>query len=265
MLKDISIDDYLFTEEDFDTYKEEYQKSIHPDIMRRRKETGDKLLEISKELLPELRKRNYILDTHPKSGHTLSWDRPLPYNHGIVNWRGVRFGRTARELEILNIGLGKNSYDDRKKIGFQKYTCFQINIEQYGIDVGLFHAVPYESIDRMTVREYLVNYPQFKDQLIEALKEIRGYGFIWSISPKDETDSEHLFYFDFQDPEDFPEFYLNYDIEGTYSSLLYRFPKWDRRILKENFINSCLDIFDILYPIYEIIKWVPNKNIGGNI
>ena len=136
MLNNLSIllakeDDYIFTAEDFDTFKEEHQKSIHPDIMNRRKVVGEKLLDISNELLPLLRSRGYILDTHPKSGHTLSWDRPLPYNHGIVNWRGVRFGRTAPELEILNYGLGNNGYDNRKKIGFQKYTCFQVNIEEY--------------------------------------------------------------------------------------------------------------------------------------
>lgn len=270
MLNNLSIllakeDDYIFTAEDFDTFKEEYQKSIHPDIMNRRKVVGEKLLDISNELLPLLRSRGYILDTHPKSGHTLSWDRPLPYNHGIVNWRGVRFGRTAPELEILNYGLGNNGYDNRKKIGFQKYTCFQVNIEEYGVDAGLFHAVPYESIDRMNVRQYLQSSQEFKDKLVDALNKIRGYGFVWSISPLPGETEDHNFYFDFQDASEFPNYYLKYDQEGTYSSLLYRFPRWDRRILKDNFVNSCLDIFDLLYPIYEVIKWVPNQSQGGKI
>ena len=61
MLKDVSIDDYLFTDEDYDTFQEQYQKSIHPDIMRRRKQVQEKLDIIHQDLLPEFRWRQLCL------------------------------------------------------------------------------------------------------------------------------------------------------------------------------------------------------------
>lgn len=256
MLKDVSIDDYLFTDEDYDTFQEQYQKSIHPDIMRRRKQVQEKLDIIHQDLLPELWKRGYNVDIHPAATKwkrlKYSWDRPVPYNKGIVNWMGIRYGRKT-EVEALNWG----AEEKEQKIGFQKFTCFQVDVAQYGVEVGMFHAVPYDNIDRPEMRSKMSN-AKFRQGLIDILKDLKGYGLVWSVSPKGlgtPEDVEQTFAFDFEDVENFPEWYMKYDTDGSYSSLLYRFPKWDRRVLKENIVNSCLDIFDILYPIYDYIKW----------
>lgn len=256
MLKNISVDDYLFTKEDYDTFSEQYHKSIHPDIMKRRKEVQDKLDEIHQDLLPQLWKRGYNVDIHPSATRfprlKYSWDRPTPYNHNCVNWMGIRYGRKT-EIEALNYGVT----DKEEKIGFQKFTCFQVDVAEYGLEVGIFHAVPYDNIDRPEMRNHMSD-PKFRQGLIDVLKGIQGYGLVWSISPKGlgtPDDKEQRFEFDYANVEEFPEWYMKYDTDGSYSSLLYRFPRWDRRVLKENVVNSCLDIFDILYPVYDYIKW----------
>ena len=262
MLNGVVKEDYLFTNDDYDTFKEEYHSSIRPDIMDRRHRVQEKLDLIHKEVLPEFVKKGYNISIHPAADKwprlKYSWDRPVPYNKGKVDWMGIRYGRKT-DIDDLNFGITNKD----QKIGFQKYTCFQIDVAQYGLEVGIFHAVPHDSIDRMNMHEKLRD-DEFRSGLVNILKQIEGYGFVWSISPKGTgtpEDVEHIFNFDIDEIETFPDFYEKYDVDGTYSSLLYRFPKWDRRVLKENITKSCLDIFDLLYPVYDYIKWKRKEGV----
>lgn len=255
-------EDYIFTEEDYNTFKEEYWKSIHPDIMNRRHKIQQKLHKLNLNLLPKLHQRKIDVELHPSynknSRLEFSWDRPTLYNHGQVDWIGTRYGR---KTDIEDLGYSKDSFSkdesDINKIGFQKFTVFQVSIMQYGVHVGMFHAVPRDSIDRYLMRQFIYD-EKWANGLVDLMKNLEGHNLVWSISPKnngESDDCEHNFYFDFQKPEDFIQFYKDYDTEGSYSSLMIRFSKWDSKLLKENFENTCLETFELLYPIYDYIKW----------
>lgn len=256
--------DYVFNEEDFSTFKEKYWGSISVDnIMDRRHTVQKKLHNINIHLLPELHKKGIDVDLHP---HLLknprlefSWDRPVPYNHGKVNWMGTRYGRKS-EVDALGYSQDSFGYKDRRdldKIGFQKFTVFQIGVYSNGISCGIFHAVPNDSIDRQRMRS-LITDKVWADGLVALLRNLDGHGLVWSISPKDNgqpDDIERRFEFDYNDPEDFITFYKDYDTDGSYSSLMVWIPKWDGRLLKDNFENTCIEIFELLYPVYKYIKW----------
>lgn len=231
--------------------------------MQRRHNVQRKLHNINVHLIPKLHKENIDVDLHPSvlknSRLEFTWDRPVPYNHGKVNWMGTRYGRKS-EVEAFGYNLDGFSYRDKRdidKIGFQKFTVFQIGIYDSGVNCGIFHAVPNDSIDRQRMRSLIID-NNWADGLVNILRNLNGHGLVWSISPKyneQDGDCERKFYFDYQEPEEFVKFYKDYDTDGSYSSLMVWIPKWDSRLLKENFENSCIEIFKLLYPLYEYIKW----------
>ena len=46
--------------------------------------------------------------------------------------------------------------------------------------------------------------------------------------------------------------------------MLAHFPRYDSRINKANLVNTILDIFEQLYPIYKLISWDIEYK-GGNV
>lgn len=263
MLKGKTEDDYLFNNEDFSTFEEKYWSSISPEIMKRRHNVQQKLHDINVRFLPKLHMNSIDVDLHPSVLKNprleFSWDRPVPYNHGKVNWMGTRYGRKS-EVDAFGYSQDGFSYRDKKdvdKIGFQKFTVFQIGVYSHGINCGIFHAVPNDSIDRQRMRS-LITDKNWADGLVELLRNLEGHGLVWSVSPKNNgqsDDIERRFEFDYNNPYDFIQFYKDYDTDGSYSSLMMWIPKWDSRLLKDNFENTCMEIFELLYPIYKYIKW----------
>ena len=101
----------------------------------------------------------------------------------------------------------------------------------------------------------------WRKSFIEKIEKIQGYGLRWSIGPiiDDPNSVGKDFYFDYEKSEDFISYYKKWDSEGRYSSLLYSFPKYDPRIKNSNIVESCEYIIDLVYPLYDQIKWKGDK------
>ena len=251
----INKDDYYFTDSDFDTFKDEYWNKNTRELREKRLIVQEKLLDINKDLLPLLRKNGLNLSNHYKDEFITSLTYPCNYNHFCVNWIGVRYGRGKKELKALNYNCRELEEHIR---GYQKYACLQVNIVSDGVDVGIYHAVPNESVDRGYVHEQIGANPDYVAKLIEEIKKIQGLGFEWRVG-------NEVFDFDNQEAEDFIKFYETYDIPGTHSSLLYHFPKWDERIKEENMIESFYKKINQLYDLYQILIWKPDfENVKEN-
>ena len=254
---------YYFTDEEYDVFKEERQTSSLKPEMDMRRQIRQKLLDLNDEILPIIKERNWNLHNHYKKSNVTSMIVPNEMNKGRVNWLGIRYGKSKSELAELNYGI---DYTDKQdKLGFQKYTCMQINVSYTGFEAGIYFAVPHDSVDR----GYLIDkIDDLKPQIVDELYNLKGYGFKWSVwntnidaqnSVPDfgYADPENTFDFDAQDPEDFIDWWKKNDVDGCYSSMLMHFPRHDARISEDNIVNTIIDVFAKLYDFYNIISWHP--------
>ena len=245
-----------FNDCDYELFKLENQDKNTKELRKGRKQVQDKLLELNEDL--KLRVMNYNLHPHWKRENITSLLFPCEYNHGKVNWIGLRYGRSKREIALLN--KGRESTDPF--LGFQKYNCFQIDISIDGLDMGIYHSVPNDAVDRMYVREHIEEFG-FQLELKRILPTLLGYGYKFSVgqlgavSNKWET---QVFEFDSCYEKDivkeFTEFYKTYVTDGTHSSLLYHYPRYDDRITQKELIEyEFINHIERLYPLYDQLSW----------
>lgn len=257
---------YYFTDEDYEVFRDDRQTSSLSAEMNKRKEIRQKLLDLNELILPIIKERKWNLHNHYKPENITSMIAPCEMNKGRVNWLGVRYGKSKRELADINFGLSRFGSDDRSADikGFQKYTCMQVNVSYTGLDAGMYFAVPYDSIDR----NYLyTNMDKLKPEIEEVIRSLKGLGYRWStwnvemqkqnlVPEFGYADPESTFDFDVQNPEDFADWWLKHDVEGCYSSVMRHFPRRDRRIATEDdIVENAVQVFEELYPLYKIVSW----------
>lgn len=252
-----------FSNNDFDVFKSENIMRNESDVRQARKIIKSKLLDINEDI--NERMNSMGLYHHKDTAHITSLLMPCEFNHGRVNWIGIRYGKHPSEIDKLNIGV-ENKYDI---YGFQKHSCFQLDVCLEGIEMGIFHAVPRGSVDRMYCHQMIEKDDvEFKRRLIEAVNGIVGYGFVWNIGVDGlsmdgfEGDS---FRFDenISDGESrenvgerFIKWYSDVDREGRYSSLLYRFDRDDERISSvEGIEEEFFEVVEKLRELYECMVW----------
>ena len=263
MVKDINL---YFTDEDYEVFEKSRQSSALKQEMDDRRRVRQKLLDLNAEILPIIKDKGWNLHNHYNKTNVTSLIIPHPMNKGKVNWLGVRYGKSKRELSKLNFGLRSYKSDEVEDIlGFQKYTCMQINVSYTGFEAGIYFAVPHDSVDRSYLHDKI---DELKPQIVTELKKLRGSGYKWSVWNTNfdaqnsvpefgYVDPENSFDFDAQDPEDFIEWWKKNDVDGCYSSILMHFPRHDKRISREYIVSTITDIFSELYNFYNIISWHP--------
>lgn len=253
-----------FSNNDFDVFKSENIIRNESDVRQARKVIKGKLLDINEDI--NERMNSMGLYHHKDTAHITSLLIPCEFNHGRVNWIGIRYGKHPSEIDKLNMGV-ENKYDI---YGFQKHSCFQLDVCLEGIEMGIFHAVPKGSVDRMYCHQMIEKDDvEFKKRLIEAVNGIVGYGFVWNVGVDGlsmdgfEGDS---FDFDGENVSDgesresvgekFIKWYSDVDKEGRYSSLLYRFGRDDERISSvEGIEEEFFKVVEKLRELYECMVW----------
>lgn len=254
MLKDISL--LYFTDDDYDVFHKD-NASLNTSVIRdARKRVQEKLLTFHRDILyPKILSEGLNLAVHKNPEHITSLIYPCDYNRYRVDWLGIRYGRNAKDIkeldEILsNLPNNERSINDQK-VGFQKYACLQVNICYTGLEVGIFHSVPHQAIDRMYMHEHIDD-TDLQDKIIEELKKLKGYGYVWNIGNEQEN---HTFNLDAEKAEDFISFYKSNDREGMWSSMLKSFPRYDENLTEKNLAQTCYDIIEQLKPLYELVIW----------
>ena len=241
---------------DYDTFRPEFTQLNTSEIRSRRKRIQDKLLDINADIKNDMAKLN--LFPHWKSENITSLTFPCEFNHGNVGWLGVRYGRSKRAISLLNEGRESND----PFLGFQKYNCFQIDIALDGVDMGIYHSVPNDAVDRMYVREHIDD-ADFQKNLGMILQNITGYNYTFSVGQPGIVSDEwktHSFnfdaYYDGDILKEFTKFYKTYVVDGTHSSLLYHYGRNDERIHEKEQIES--EFFKHVYRLlnfYKLFSW----------
>ena len=247
----------FFDKKDFEIFNSDKISSNLSDVREIRKSIKERLLLINEDI--EERMNDMGLYRHKDTEHIVSLLTPCVFNHGKVNWIGIRYGKHPDVIDSLNFNADKN--DDI--YGFQKHNCFQIDVCRTGIEMGIFHAVPNGSVDRMYCHQMLDREDEgFKRDLCDAIEGIIGYGFVWSIGSDGlSMDGFSSSSFSFDDVEGdvgekFIEWYKKNDCEGRYSSLLCHYSRLDDRV--ESIVGIEDEIFKVvsrLKRLYDVICW----------
>lgn len=264
MVKDIN--DLYFTDEEYDIFAEKYQNQRTKYTESIRKEVQEKLLDLNTDILKELQARKLEVFNHANPKNTTSLTFPCVFNKGKVNWLGVRYGKHPADIRDLNKLVGARTIDD-PKYAFQKHACMQVNVGYNGVDIGIFHAVPNEAVDREYLHEHIdKNDTKLLNAINNELDKLRFSGYVWNIWDTNlegvelpdfggPADPESTYYFDNENEEDFLTWYSKHDRNGCYSSMLVHFPRYSEKITKDNIVNTVIEIFEQIYPLYKLLSW----------
>lgn len=233
-----NLSDYYFNHEDYETFNAENSKSDELFIKQRRGEVQRKLIEIHKQILPALQRMG--LNCHYNKKNITNSIALISMNKQQLGWLGVRYWNDVSKLKILR----------DSDFGAAKFSDLQFCLTSKYFQIGLFHAVPNDAIDR----EYLHSHiNQLQEKIIEELKKIveKVDRMIWIIH-----NDQNKFEFDFakEKIEDFIAFYKENDQEGYFSELLIAFEPSDERIkTKEGICKLITETFEVFLPLYLII------------
>lgn len=253
MIKDISRDEYLFSEEEYDILSKDTCKLTNEDNHARnmRLSIQRKLLDLNSQILPMIKEHKLDIHNHRIPRNVTSQPYPNPRNYWSVDWICVRYGRDARDIRLLNLDAIPG---EDEEFGFLKFQCMQVTVVEQGVEVVLFHSIPTNSFDRGYVHNNIDN-EEYRQKLIELVKKLQGYGFVWYAG-------DDKFEFDTHKSEEFIDFYKNSDRYHTYSYLCKQIPRWDERLLKKNIAQASFEIMDQMYELFQHMKWPMN---GGTI
>jgi HKD family nuclease len=246
---DYDLDNMYFNFQDYETLFQRNQHLNDSNIRERRISTRNKLMNIQKNVNNKCNKIN--LYSHYSPIHTTSLIDPSPFNHHMVSWIGVRYGKNKKEIDFINHGAEKDS-----GIGFQKHACLQFSINPKYFEINLFHAVSSDAFDRMYLQE---NMHKLKDKIIFELKKLKGQGLQWVIYEY-ATNNEEIFDIDCRNSAEFIDFYRKHDHEGRESFLAYRLEPNDVRLKDKDSISELIiEKFNIFLPLYNILALRPQK------
>lgn len=221
-------------------------------LNKRRISIKKKLLEINNILNPKLRKLD--LHNHWSEKHIISSDNPNVFNHNRVGWMGVRYGKTEQEVKFIESTYSNRNYKRDNFSGYQKHACMQVSLVQDSLLIGLFHAVANEAVDRLDIEKL----SRISTSIIYEIEKIQGEGFAWQILDKKGTNLVKEFSIDDENPEEFIDFYKEYDREGCESMLVYRVRPDDVRMVDQYSIAQLAeDKISKLNQLYNIITFRP--------
>ena len=238
-MSDYDIADYYFTYEDYETFFIRNHRLNDKSIRVKRQVVQSKMLKIHDLIYPRIQKMG--IACHKRPDNITSLIIPCVYNHHIVAWNGVRYGKTPKEIDLFNWGGEKDDI-----YGFQKHGCLQYSIGSGGFEINLFLAVKHDAWDRAHMHEKLNT---LRPSIENELRKLQGYELKWFIYDGDE---EFVFDIDERDPEDFCDFFAEYDCEGRESLLLTHYPP-DDELLKsiDTISDEVVAMMKLLLPLYN--------------
>ena len=242
------LNEFYFNKEDYEIFEEYHEDEDGIEITESRKNIKNKLLAINSIIKSDC--ENIGLYNHWNDENITSSISPNMYNHYKVNWLGVRFGRSKKEIDELN-------NDEVKNFSFHKYACMQFSISLRCFEIGIYHAVASDAVDRKFLRQELENNTnQIRSKIVEEQKKLKGNNLEWTIWSPYKEQSDIIFSLDKDDIERFPEFYLKNDNDGSHSSIMFRFSPNDERMkTKESISDLIMEKFKVLLPLYNTVIW----------
>ena len=246
---DYAIENYYFTYEDYETFFIRNQALNDKGIRIKRQKVQEKMLKIHSRVYPQIKKMG--IACHKRPDNITSLIIPCLYNHHVVAWNGVRYGKTPSEIDLFNLGGDK---DDM--YGFQKHGCLQYAIGSSGFEINLFLAVKHDAWDRAHMHEKL---NILRPNIEKELKELRGYGLEWVIYDSN-IGEEFIFDVDNEETEAFCDYFSKYDCDG-HELFLRCFYELDHELL-EDFNSICDEVVSMIEWLLPLYNTMVNRPKG---
>ncbi|MEJ6952068.1 phospholipase D family protein [Natronospora cellulosivora (SeqCode)] len=242
-----NISSYFFSYSDYETFFKKNQQRSDINIMKKREHVEEKLRKVHKIIYDDVKKIN--LNCHWRDKNITSSLRPNRFNKGKVSWLGIRYGKSKKELDYLNMGAEAN-----EELGFQKHACLLFSIYSLGVEISLFHSVIHDAFDRGYIQDQLKK-DSYRKKLIKEIEKLKGEKFIWHLKNKDSNES-YEFHIDNESAKDFVAFYLNNDKDGLASFMSY-FIDPDSDELKDinAFTQTIINKFKKMIYIYRLVAF----------
>lgn len=243
--EDYELDNAYFSFSDYEAIFPRNAKLNTKEIANKRQIVQNKMLLLHDHIYPAVKKMG--LNSHWSKNNITSLIKPCVFNHGMVNWVGIRYGKTKEEFDLLKI---PGSQDADELIGFQKHACLQFCIINRGFEINLFLAVKNDAVDRAYLHQHI---DKLRPKIESEIKRLQGNGFFWAIG---EGDDYLEFVFDDEDAADFVEFFKANDKAGK-ESYLAKFYSPDAQEIKTSSTieEEILFRFAQLLPLYNLVAW----------
>jgi len=216
----------------------------------RRKVVREKLMAVHNKLESPLRALK--LFSHWLVEHKTSLVVPCAFNFGKVEWLGVRFGKSQKEVYPCGNKSKESPFE-----GFQKHGCLQFALygeshidEAPSFNVSLFLAVPNNAVDR----DYWKRSSRAIADINNFVANNKGKGYFWELH---EIPSNTLkrFYFDTTVGK-LTDFLMKNDNDGCFSSLRIRYAINDANLKTLQDVERTVSRdFKILLPLYNTMVW----------
>lgn len=245
---DYNLKNHYFQFQDYETFFPRNREKSDSVIHERRKKIQEKMLAIHKKIYSKIKSKGIMC--HKRTENITSSIVPSDWNRGQVAWLGVRYGKTPREIALINEGIDR---EEQSIYGFQKNGCLQYSIGGYGFEVNLFLAVKNDAVDRSYVHKNLCS---LEPRIISEMNKIKGKGMEWII--EDDSGFESIFDIDSDDISSFCKWFRENDKDGRFS-YLRTYYRPNNKILKDiNAIgNEVVTTIDLLLPLYNTLVWRP--------
>jgi HKD family nuclease len=239
VVTDYDFSNQFFKKEHYDTFLGDKTLRNDKQVNIERKEVGDRLLELHKLLYPRIQLRGWDVHPHYSDNHIISSTERLP--------------RSSTELGAIWLHYGKHPDEIKRymKLGENQTPLYHIRLQviilKDKLGIWLIAKKNGGHFDRGFFKDSMRNNGLFRDRFYSLFKQLSDEYYIeinedWRYVPE-VNNSQELF--DFTKDDNIEEFYFM--IGRDY---LPNAPE----ISNENIVNTIIDEYEKLYPIYEHIR-----------
>lgn len=238
----------FFQKEHFKTFLTTNFKRNDKEILHERKCVQIRLLELHDLLYPEIKKKRWNIDKHNSEEHIVSGiDISNPFITNSLNSIWLHYGKTDKEIKTY-----QKIVSDKSLVTFINHIRLQIIISNEGNEnfiVGVWLVIGKNegSIwDRDFIRKNIISNNAFADKFFELVISL---GKEYSIFVNEKTRLCNSF----NSVTTFKSFILE-DNSKSYFIIGKDFAPNAEEVFEENILQTVLNEFSKLYPIYELVK-----------
>ncbi len=239
----------FFQKEHFETFLPSKFERNDKEILQERKDVQLRLLELHDELYPEIKKKKWNIDKHNSEEHLVSGiDISNPFIANKLSSIWLHYGKTDKEIK----GYQK-LVDEKSKESFINHIRLQVIIsnqrreKKYVVGFWLVIGKNDGSVwDRDSINKKLKSDSVFTERFFELVTSLGDNYFV-------EVNNEVQDNKSFESVEDFKSFILK-DNRRNYFIIGKDYAPNAKEVFEENIVNTALEEFSRLYPIYELVK-----------
>lgn len=241
--------DSFFKKEDFETFLPSKFTKNDEDILYERKSVQLRLLDLHEKIYPEIRKKRWNIDKHNVDAHIVSGiDISNPFIANSLRSIWLHYGKTEREIKKY-----QSYVENKSQETFINHIRLQVIIgnpeeEKFFVGVWLVIGKNDSSVwDRDNIQRKIMKDKQLTEQFYKMVTEL-GKEYFISISANDDIQCDKIGTIDeFKD-------IVKKDNKKEYFIIGKQFVPDSIEISEKNIVNTVMNSFSELYPIYDFVK-----------